>query len=41
MRRDVLALAALGFLVTLGWAACDLGTGKEDAATSRKGQKTE
>jgi hypothetical protein len=25
MRRDVLTLAALGFLVTLGWAACDKG----------------
>jgi hypothetical protein len=25
MKRHVLALAALGFLVTLGWAACDKG----------------
>ena len=40
MKRDVLALAALGFLVTLGWAACDKGpmqrTGeKMDRATDQ------
>ena len=40
MKQHVLALAALGFLVTLGWAACDKGpmqqTGeKMDRATDQ------
>jgi len=40
MKQHVLALAALGFIVTLGWASCDKGpmqqTGeKMDRATDQ------